>query len=66
MYNNTYTHGIGQDSAPIQYCYIADACVLGKQLWLSILCHQLFIGRASYRMYARNLPSSLPSIISTP
>jgi hypothetical protein len=19
--------------------YIADACVLGKQLWLSILCH---------------------------
>ena len=46
--------------------YIADACVLGKQLWLSILCHQLFIGRAYYRMYARNLPSSLPSIISTP
>lgn len=39
VYSNTYTHGIGQDSAPIQYCHIADACVLGKQLWLPILCH---------------------------
>lgn len=35
----TYTHSIGQDSAPIQYCHIADACVLGKQLLLPILCH---------------------------
>jgi hypothetical protein len=35
-----YTHGIGQDSAPIQHYFnIADACVFGKQLCLSILCH---------------------------
>jgi len=49
--------------------YIADACVLGKQLWFPILCHlqiMLFEDRPYYRMYGRNLPSSLYSIISAP